>query len=77
METLIQKHLYSSLLLDTNTSSVHSIENIIYMNSTVTEENEKAMKRKRRWRKGKKKKEWRKGVSSAADGRTEIKMISV
>lgn len=69
METLIQKHLYSSLLLDTNTSSVHSIENIIYMKSTVTEENEKkAMKRKRRWRKGKKKKEWRKGVSSAADG---------
>lgn len=48
------------------------------MNSTVTVENEKkAMKRKRRWRKGKKKKEWRKGVSSAADGRTENKMISV
>lgn len=58
-------------------SSVHSRENMIYMHSTVIEENEKkAMKRERRWRKGKKKK-GEKGVSSAADGRTENKVISV
>ena len=45
------------------------------MHNIVIEENEKkAMKRERRWRKEKK---GEKGVSSATDGRTENKMISV
>lgn len=47
------------------------------MHSIVIEENEKkAMKWERSWRKGKKKK-GEKGVISATDGRTENKMISV